>query len=65
VKPIDFAKALGVAVLVLALDLLIAVLDGASVAFEDFFILSIGLTMLLKLIGALSGAYVSQRQRPI
>jgi hypothetical protein len=41
-----------------------ALLDGASVAFEDFFNGSIALTMLLKLLGALAGAYLAQQGRP-
>jgi len=38
-------------------------LDGASVAFEGFFNLSIALTMTLKLIAALAGAALAVRQR--
>jgi hypothetical protein len=37
-----------------------AFFDGASVAFAGFFTLGIALTMLIKLIGALAGAYVSR-----
>jgi hypothetical protein len=37
--------------------------DGATVTFADFFTLSIGLTMLLKLLGALAGAFVARVAR--
>jgi hypothetical protein len=47
----------------LALVFFYALLDGASVAFEDFFNLSIALTMALKLIAALAGAALAVRQR--
>ena len=37
-----------------------AFFDGASVAFAGFFTLGIALTMLIKLIGALAGAYLAR-----
>lgn len=40
-----------------------AFLDGASAGFADFFTLSIALTMLLKLLGALTGAFVAIQSR--
>jgi hypothetical protein len=46
-----------------ALVFFYAFLDGASVAFADFFTLSIAFTMLLKLGGALAGAYLGARGR--
>jgi hypothetical protein len=42
-----------------------AFLDGASVAFEDFFNRSLALTMALKLIAGLAGAALAVRQRAI
>jgi hypothetical protein len=52
-------------VFAVALVFFYAFLDGASVAFEDFFNLSIALTMALKLIAALAGAALAVRQRSI
>jgi hypothetical protein len=49
----------------LALVFFYALLDGASVAFEDFFNFSIALTMALKLIAALAGAALAVRQRTV
>jgi hypothetical protein len=40
-------------------------LDGASIAFENFFNLGIALTMTLKLIAALTGAALGVRQRTV
>jgi hypothetical protein len=47
----------------LALVFFYAFLDGASVAFADFFNWGIALTMTLKLIAALAGAALAVRQR--
>ena len=47
----------------LALVFFYALLDGASVGFEDFFNLGMALTIGLKLIAALAGAALSVRQR--
>ncbi|MGO9930468.1 MAG: hypothetical protein ACLPV8_01445 [Steroidobacteraceae bacterium] len=40
-----------------------AFIDGVSAAFVGFFTLSIALAMLLKLIGALAGAYLARTRR--
>ncbi len=40
-----------------------AFFDGAIVLFAGFFTLGIAVSMLLKLIGALSGAYLARRSR--
>jgi len=45
----------------IALTIGYAVLDGATVAFQGFFTLSIAITMLLKLLGALAGALLAVR----
>ncbi len=45
-----------------SLTVFYALSDGASVNFVDFFTLSMALTMALKLIGALAGAYVAVRR---
>ena len=47
----------------LALVFFYALLDGASVAFEDFFTLGVALTMSLKLIAGVAGAALAMRQR--
>lgn len=49
----------------LALAFFYALLDGASVAFEDFFTASMAFTLSLKLIAALGGAGLAVRQRAI
>ena len=67
-RPIDFAKAAGLGAIILVIDVTYAALlvffyaffDGASVAFAGFFTLGIAVTMLLKLIGALPGAFLAR-----
>ena len=49
----------------LALVCFYAFLDGASIAFVDFFNLGIALTMALKLAAALAGAALGMRQRTV
>jgi hypothetical protein len=72
VKPVDFSKAAGIAVVVLILDVLLAVavvicyavLDGASVGFIGFFTVGFGITMMLKLVAGLAGAQLAVKSRP-
>jgi hypothetical protein len=40
-----------------------AILDGASVGFQGFFKLGFALTILIKVVGSLAGAFVAIRMR--
>lgn len=46
----------------IALVVFYALLDGASVGFQGFFTLGFGLTILIKVIGSLAGAFAASRR---